>query len=550
MHPLRAEGIIYQKEGIIMKTRKLLSALLALLLALALLPAAGATQKDNLVSLEVFSQSGLIETVQVSEVLFHDAPASWLWAAPPRFEVVKIIDNGPDSENIVLTIMGDGFTAAEQALFITKATELCGYLLGKHPFSSFQDVFNVYAIKVISNQSGAAENLGDTVDNYFGSKFYFDGKTERLLYTPYTSRVTELLNHYTPLYDMAALLVNSTKYGGAGGSISVISSHETATETLVHELGHSVGNLADEYWWVGREAPNMTKNNNPATIKWRHWLNVEDVGIYAFAEDEDPNWYRPHEYCTMRYLYQPFCGVCATELTRVMADMSHEAFHGCSGLINAILPGGTARIGDYMFYGCESLSTVTIPASVASIGRYAFLRCTNISGIFDYATVPQDITGNDIFYGIDRSKITLSVPEETEAAYLTAGWTGFKAITFIKPVTGVTISETAATLDNRMQLQLSAAIAPIDASNQNVSWGSSNSTVATVSASGLVTAVGKGTAAITVTTAEGAKTAVCTVTVLDSVRYIALFGRETKYEAKPLNWLLFIFFFGWIWMWF
>jgi len=33
-------------------------------------------------------------------------------------------------------------------------------------------------------------------------------------------------------------------------------------------------------------------------------------------------------------------------------------------------------------------------------------------------------------------------------------------------------------------------------------------------------------------------------------KYVGLFGRYTSYEAKPLNWILFIVFFGWVWMWF
>ena len=532
------------------RMKQLLAILLSVLLLGGTAAPAGAAA---LVPIEVFSQSGLIETLYVPEEVFQDPPDRFPQPAPPNFEVVKIIDNGPDSENVVLTIMGDGYTAGEQDSFLASAAQLSGNLLNKHPFSSFRDVFNVYAIKVISNQSGAAETPGAKVNNYFGTKFYFDGKTERLLSSPYPNRVYELLKHYTPLYDMSVVLVNSTKYGGAGGGFAVTSCHTAADEILVHELGHSVGNLADEYWWNGREAPNMTRNSNPATIKWRPWLNVEEVGVYAFEEDK--RWFRPHECCEMRYLGVSFCEVCASELTRILANISKEAFYGRSALPCTVIANGKTRIGDYTYYSCENLVSVTIPASVASIGRYAFLRCTSLASVYNYAAPPQDITGNDVFFGVDRSKVVLFVPAGTSAAYLAMGWTGFKEIIELsKPVTGIAFSQAEITVDRGGREakfhQLAASVAPSDADNPYVVWSSSNPGVAAVSASGLVTAVSKGTAVVTATTAEGGKTASCVVTVLDSTKYVGLFGLKTKYESNFWNWFLFIALFGWIWMWF
>lgn len=64
---------------------------------------------------------------------------------------------------------------------------------------------------------------------------------------------------------------------------------------------------------------------------------------------------------------------------------------------------------------------------------------------------------------------------------------------------------------------LKAYVNPMDATNQSVSWSSSDSGVASVSDAGAVTAVSAGDAVITVTTADGGFTATCDVTVKDVV---------------------------------
>src|SRR5690606_107750 len=60
---------------------------------------------------------------------------------------------------------------------------------------------------------------------------------------------------------------------------------------------------------------------------------------------------------------------------------------------------------------------------------------------------------------------------------------------------------------------LTATVTPSNATNQDVSWESSNESIATVSSGGLVTAVATGSATITVTTDDGEFTDDCAVTV-------------------------------------
>lgn len=79
-------------------------------------------------------------------------------------------------------------------------------------------------------------------------------------------------------------------------------------------------------------------------------------------------------------------------------------------------------------------------------------------------------------------------------------------------VTGVSLDKKSAELEVGGTLKLTATVEPANATNQNVSWSSSDENVATV-ANGTVTAVAVGSAVITVKTADGGKEAACTVTV-------------------------------------
>ncbi len=81
------------------------------------------------------------------------------------------------------------------------------------------------------------------------------------------------------------------------------------------------------------------------------------------------------------------------------------------------------------------------------------------------------------------------------------------------PVTGVLLDRHSLSMTVGGRQQLTASILPENASNKNVSWTSDNPAAASVGSSGNITAVGAGSAVITVTTADGNRTDSCTVTV-------------------------------------
>ncbi len=86
-------------------------------------------------------------------------------------------------------------------------------------------------------------------------------------------------------------------------------------------------------------------------------------------------------------------------------------------------------------------------------------------------------------------------------------------VTVVQGVTGVVVSPKTATIEALKTVQLTATVTPEDATNKEVVWTSSNTTIATVDAKGLVKGIAPGTATITAKTASNQKIATSQVTV-------------------------------------
>ena len=99
-------------------------------------------------------------------------------------------------------------------------------------------------------------------------------------------------------------------------------------------------------------------------------------------------------------------------------------------------------------------------------------------------------------------------------------------------VSSITLNQTSLTMTSKGQTaSLTATVNPGNAAHKSITWSSSNSSVATVSANGTVTAVANGTADITATAADGSGvSAKCSVTVKvpNNVTTISLEGGKSK----------------------
>lgn len=260
-----------------------------------------------------------------------------------------------------------------------------------------------------------------------------------------------------------------------------------------------------------------------------------------------------------------------------ITEIRESLFYCCKYLSSVVIPSGVTSIGSCAFMECSRLSSVTIPEGVKSFGQRAFQECTSLGSI----VIPEgtETLGNIVFYGCTALKsVTLPVtlkdmtrntafmncPGITDVYYngSRAQWNDIpdiqeselykKNVHFAVPtaVEGVSLNVSELELYAGTYGSLTPVFNPIQPDNQNVSWESSDLSVATVS-NGRVDAISEGTAVITVTTEEGGFSAQCTVKVTtphgtsgnitwnissDNVLYINGTGAMLNYNSGTAPW--------------
>jgi hypothetical protein len=198
---------------------------------------------------------------------------------PPVGKPVEIHRGGPPERKLDLLILGDGYTKAECPQFEAQARKLTEVLLATEPFKSRRDDLNVWALCPPATESGVsrpstgvhrASPLGATYDAF---------RSERYVLTFDNRRVREVASQAP--YDFLAILVNAETYGGGaiqGLYATVAARSMWAPYVFVHELGHHLAGLADEYFTSDvaylpgeRVEPwerNVTALLDPSRLKW------------------------------------------------------------------------------------------------------------------------------------------------------------------------------------------------------------------------------------------------------------------------------------------
>ncbi|MFZ3001240.1 MAG: M64 family metallopeptidase [Undibacterium umbellatum] len=217
-------------------------------------------------------------------------------------DVTTILNTGNSKNRVDIVFVAEGYTADERAKFLADAQKFLDNMLGdanaklNAPFSPYKKLFNANAVFVASAQSGTDQpNKSISVNTYFDATQH--GSDGRLLYGDF-SKVGTVVNSAVAsnAQELVIVLVNTSLYGGAGGSIAWASAGNiSSAEVVLHEIGHSFANLQDEYVDTAISsnypiADQGFQNSAHVTdslsrIPWSAWLGYKDgdlgvVGTY------------------------------------------------------------------------------------------------------------------------------------------------------------------------------------------------------------------------------------------------------------------------------
>lgn len=238
-----------------------------------------------------------------------------------------VLDNGPSANRIDMVTVGDGYLAGQLGAYEDHVIDAIADLFSIEPFTTYATFFNVHRVDVVSNESGVDHDptFPTWRDTALDMGFWCNN-TERLLCVDVAAAYAFAAG--APDVDHVLAIANSTKYGGAGYTGSDLATfsggNASSTQVAIHEIGHSLGNLADEYSYGGpqtynggeRPEPNVSilrrlQMRNQGT-KWAAWIDHNDpdydglVSTYEGAYYSEFGIYRPTNDSMMRSLGRPF----------------------------------------------------------------------------------------------------------------------------------------------------------------------------------------------------------------------------------------------------
>ncbi|MCP3979844.1 MAG: hypothetical protein GY716_11095 [bacterium] len=260
-------------------------------------------------------------------------------------------------ERINVVIVPDGYTYAEKATMETHASDLVTYFRGKTPYGEHDPLINYVLVYAYSEESGTDQcDCGMVVDSAMGTRFQSaDGNpcghlANRCLYYGSSCDSTGTSNIVAaelraPVKDVTLVMVNTTRYGGCGGARAVYSAgNGQAREIAVHELGHTLAGLADEYGGnptCAAFANEINASSNGTVGAWPEW--IEDLGApVEGAQYYDSCLFRPEPNCEMRQLNQQFCPVCNQKWA--LTFYGHERTAPTAPL-RSVHPAGPVEVG-------------------------------------------------------------------------------------------------------------------------------------------------------------------------------------------------------------
>jgi len=220
-----------------------------------------------------------------------------------------IAENGPVDKKVDLVILGDGYSKDEMEKFRKDATRLSGYLMNTEPFRSHRNEFNIRAIETPGESSGVSKPHQGIFKRTPLSVHYSSFDSERYALS-YDNRTIRDIASEVP-YDLMVILINERTYGGGGIYnlyTTVAADNKFSEYIMIHEMGHHIAALADEYYTssVSYEIPevkvepwetNITALFDRNDLKWKDLVdkstpiptpwNKEEFDRYGYSVQKE-----------------------------------------------------------------------------------------------------------------------------------------------------------------------------------------------------------------------------------------------------------------------
>lgn len=251
---------------------------------------------------------------------------------------------GNSNQCMDITFIADGYSINDSSKLIKDFNRYAGYILKCKPFNILKRSINIVGVCSYSKDSGISDPISSTVKNTaVGCTFNSIGSDRYLM----TTQMWNLHNYVESApTDAIVIICNTDKYGGGGiynYYATVAAGSESGDFVLVHEMGHSIAGLGDEYYssevsvedfyplTVEPWEPNITTNVD-FNKKWKNMISKDTpiptpctkeyentVGLFEGAGYMSKGIYRPWQNCTMKEIkYDAFCPVCISAISKMI----------------------------------------------------------------------------------------------------------------------------------------------------------------------------------------------------------------------------------------
>lgn len=261
-----------------------------------------------------------------------------------EFKTMTLHQGATPDKALDILFIPDGYGKGDKKKLKYDMKRFASYILACSPFKDVTHKISVRAIEGYSEESGITDpNKGIEKNTLLGSS-YNVLDLDRYLMCLNVWKMHEIADDAP--YDVIVIIANSNKYGGGGiynFYCTVNNTGDRSNYVIVHELGHLIGGLGDEYFTsevsvrdyypegVEPIEPNLTTLVD-FDSKWKDMLDpatpiptpdtraYQDVlGVFEGGGYVAEGVYRPWRNCTMKEaVYDNFCPVCTRTLLQVI----------------------------------------------------------------------------------------------------------------------------------------------------------------------------------------------------------------------------------------